>query len=453
MQRAFSTSLLLCGLAGAVHAQTDPGLAKDPVFPPKNTGSTLPVASTTVAGGSFLGGGDDCSVAAVIAGTQVFPFDTTSATTSGFNGGGSCGSTAINQDVFWQWTATAAGTYVITTCGLATWDTKLSAHAGSGCAATCVAYNDDACGLQSKITLINVMAGDTFLIQAGGFGSASGTGMISIDFDPCSIGGGDIFEDNDDCPFAASLGDGSYPGLSVSKTDWDYYEVTVDNGGTLSIDLTFTHALGDVDIFLYAPGACVPFASGNVGTTGSLTSGFSASDNESITWTNSTGSAQTYSVKINIYPPTTTGDCNDYDMDVTGTTGSGGIGTNYCIASANSVSAAGSHLTAAGSTSLAAANLTLSSDNAPSQPSIFYFGPNQLQLAFGNGFRCVGGTVVRMPIVVGAGGAFTYAIDFGAFGGALGTLGTVNFQNWYRDPAGGGAFFNLSDGLEITFTP
>ena len=30
---------------------------------------------------------------------------------------------------------------------------------------------------------------------------------------------------------------------------------------------------------------------------------------------------------------------------------------------------------------------------------------------------------------------------------------TWNFQNWFRDPAAGGAFFNLSDGLEITFTP
>jgi hypothetical protein len=26
-------------------------------------------------------------------------------------------------------------------------------------------------------------------------------------------------------------------------------------------------------------------------------------------------------------------------------------------------------------------------------------------------------------------------------------------QFWYRDPMGGGAFFNLSDALAITFTP
>ena len=30
---------------------------------------------------------------------------------------------------------------------------------------------------------------------------------------------------------------------------------------------------------------------------------------------------------------------------------------------------------------------------------------------------------------------------------------TWNFQFWYRDPAAGGADFNLSDGLEVTFCP
>ena len=30
---------------------------------------------------------------------------------------------------------------------------------------------------------------------------------------------------------------------------------------------------------------------------------------------------------------------------------------------------------------------------------------------------------------------------------------TWNFQFRYRDPAAGGAYFNLSDGLEITFCP
>lgn len=131
----------------------------------------------------------------------------------------------------------------------------------------------------------------------------------------------------------------------------------------------------------------------------------------------------------------------------------GGFGTPYCTAAANSVSGSGSSISASGSNSIAAADLTLEASNAPSQPGIFYFGPDQVNIPFGNGFRCVGGTVTRMPVIFGSGGVFSYTVDFGTFGGVIGGLGTANFQCWYRDPAGGGMFFNLSDGLEITFVP
>ncbi len=30
---------------------------------------------------------------------------------------------------------------------------------------------------------------------------------------------------------------------------------------------------------------------------------------------------------------------------------------------------------------------------------------------------------------------------------------TWNFQFWYRDPNGGGAFYNFTDGLSATFCP
>ncbi|MFT4537999.1 MAG: hypothetical protein ACI841_005045 [Planctomycetota bacterium] len=128
------------------------------------------------------------------------------------------------------------------------------------------------------------------------------------------------------------------------------------------------------------------------------------------------------------------------------------LGTNYCVAGMNSVNAAGSNMSAAGSASIGAQNLTLSADNAPNQPAIFYYGPNQIALGFGNGTRCVGGTVVRLPVVNGSGGSFDYTVDFGLPQVNL-MPGTVNFQCWYRDPAGGGAFFNMSDGYSIIMTP
>jgi hypothetical protein len=53
------------------------------------------------------------------------------------------------------------------------------------------------------------------------------------------------------------------------------------------------------------------------------------------------------------------------------------------------------------------------------------------------------------PPALAAGGSATREVDLTAFAITSGV--TKRFQCWFRDPAGGGAFFNLSDGLEVTF--
>jgi len=88
-------------------------------------------------------------------------------------------------------------------------------------------------------------------------------------------------------------------------------------------------------------------------------------------------------------------------------------------------------------------------------PGIFYLGDAQLQLLFGDGVRCVGGAVNRLPVLfTDPAGAGSHALDLA--GGSASTsvidVGeTWNFQFWFRDPAFGRAGFNLSDGLEVTF--
>jgi hypothetical protein len=109
-----------------------------------------------------------------------------------------------------------------------------------------------------------------------------------------------------------------------------------------------------------------------------------------------------------------------------------------------------------GSLSVSQNDTTLEVFDAPSgEFGIFYYGPNQNQVPFGNGFRCVGGTTYRLPLVtVGGGGTATMPLDITAPpspGGQISSGDTWNFQFWYRDPAAGGANFNLSDGLELTF--
>jgi len=145
-------------------------------------------------------------------------------------------------------------------------------------------------------------------------------------------------------------------------------------------------------------------------------------------------------------------DFDDLQIDSTGLNSS--LGTNYCIATVNSTGNPAA-ISASGSSSVQDQSLTLKATPTPDQPGIFFFGPNQVQLAFGNGFRCVGGTLVRLPVSVSSASELVHVVDFSSAVVAPNIVGgsTWNFQAWFRDPTAGGAAFNLSDGIEVVFTP
>ena len=151
------------------------------------------------------------------------------------------------------------------------------------------------------------------------------------------------------------------------------------------------------------------------------------------------------------------GEVDDLDVCVSGT-----VGTRYCVAAANSVSSEGAALLAGGSANMGANNLVLQAGPiAPGQFALFYHGATQLQLPFGEDFRCVGGGTVRVgPIAVASGTGFAMrAVDLSGPAGVSISPGTTRtFQCWYRDPAAGdingdltASGFNLSDALAITF--
>jgi len=130
---------------------------------------------------------------------------------------------------------------------------------------------------------------------------------------------------------------------------------------------------------------------------------------------------------------------------------------NYCIGAPNSVGP-GSVLLTTGTASIAANDLELVATLCPpGQFGIFFMGSTQLQLPFGNGFRCVGGDLYRFhpPVLTDAFGEARRTIDVTVppAAGRIVSESTWNFQYWYRDPAAGGALFNLSDGVEVTFCP
>jgi hypothetical protein len=128
----------------------------------------------------------------------------------------------------------------------------------------------------------------------------------------------------------------------------------------------------------------------------------------------------------------------------------GTIGTGYCAANANSSGQAAS-LRVIGSSLASDDSVTLEASGLPvGTPGLFFFGPNQVQVPFGDGLRCVGGSVQRLqpPSFAPAGGVVRRDLDLAALGLTAGT--TVNLQYWYRDPAGGPSGFNLSDGVSLT---
>ncbi|HJO27390.1 MAG TPA: hypothetical protein QF730_09115 [Planctomycetota bacterium] len=129
---------------------------------------------------------------------------------------------------------------------------------------------------------------------------------------------------------------------------------------------------------------------------------------------------------------------------------------SFCTTTPNSVGA-GAMMDFSGTLGMAANDLTLQASGCPiNQFGIFFYGANQINMPFGNGVRCVGGQLFRFPPVSTSTGTASYAVDYASPpqpAGQLSAYSTWNFQYWYRDPVAGGAFFNLSDGLAISFCP
>jgi hypothetical protein len=91
----------------------------------------------------------------------------------------------------------------------------------------------------------------------------------------------------------------------------------------------------------------------------------------------------------------------------------------------------------------------------PNQPGWFFFGTQEQDTPFGNGVRCIGGTISRLrKIAIEITGEADVQLDF-----TFPPLDTIvpgvpyYFQLWYRDPMGGGANYSTSDALRVIFAP
>ncbi len=130
------------------------------------------------------------------------------------------------------------------------------------------------------------------------------------------------------------------------------------------------------------------------------------------------------------------------------------IGAPYCEATPNSTGQR-AEITAWCSSSVSDASLKLDAQPVPSQFGVFFHARSQTQVPFGNGYLCVTDDLQRGAVVHASGQFVSYLYDNSDAEHSLDAyVGTTrNFQYRFRDPAAGGAFFNMSNGVSVAILP
>lgn len=430
-----------------------------------STPRLLVLAPALLASAASAQGSDDCATAQVIAGAGVFNFDNSVATTDGipdpaclfFN------NDDVENDVWFEWTAPSSAFYTIDTCGQTAVDTKISVLEND-CSGPVVGCNDDACALQTRTGLL-ATAGTTYMVRVGTFpGAVGGPGTLTITesapvLNPANghsylaVGMNGILW-TDARVMAESMsfqGNQGYLATATDQAENDFIWNNLNAGNGSMAEELWMGGFHDVTAPSYAePGSGWAWVTGEPWTYTNWGTG-EPNDNPApedfLIW-----------LPIGHTPTGAWNDARDDHWNIRGFIvefGGGGLGTNYCAATVNSTGGAAA-IQAVGTDSVASNSLVLRAEPVPNQPGIFFYGPDQIQIPFGNGFRCVGGTVGRLDVEVASGNLISHALDNTNPPNAATVITpgiTFNFQAWYRDPAAGGAAFNLSDATEILFTP
>ena len=133
--------------------------------------------------------------------------------------------------------------------------------------------------------------------------------------------------------------------------------------------------------------------------------------------------------------------------------------STYCTTSPNTAGS-GATIGWTGTPNVSTNLFGLTASGVPAnKPGLFFYGASQVSTPFGEGVRCVGGSLQRLAVQnADASGNVLQLLDVNAppanaGPGQISAGSTYNFQLWYRDPSGGANGFNLSDGLNVTFCP
>lgn len=266
---------------------------------------------------------------------------------------------------------------------------------------------------------------------------------MSSEFDPLGIFTGDQFEPNDACLAPSPIDDGRFD-LTCAMLNQDWYSISVEPGATLSY---LVSPDGSANWTTHLRTDCT-----NSGPS-YLALGqpdFAGSPNTRLTWKNEGTSAVDANFFV-IHPFNSVEFASRYELDLRNTQGE-----VFCDSTTNSTGDA-ARIDAAGSTDVNGNGIfQLSAVNLPANAfGLFFFSENEVvPVPFGNGLRCLGGPFRRLHVTnAGSEGVLQTAISWSNPGTAsvITPGSTWSFQAWYRDAAGGGAQYDLSDGLRVEF--
>ncbi|MFT4540895.1 MAG: hypothetical protein ACI841_004003 [Planctomycetota bacterium] len=305
-------------------------------------------------------------------------------------------------------------------------------------------------GLGQQDFLWTEIQGASSCTDLGGYPNARWAGLNMVTYGKketvCLAMPDSTFEPNNSCVAPSFVSNGTYTGLFTSNTNEDWYAIQVDEFRSLRIRANFSHAFTNLDLDIYEGLGCSTF----VGTV----NGSSISVDEEFTEVFNTTAFSTFYV-IRVYVNDSGGRvCNNYDLTLGCCEGTD-IGNSFCTPTPNSTGFP-AKMFVTGSVAVSDRKLCLQAEPVPANTiGVFHTGLTQASVPFGDGIRCVGWPLLRLGPLAAADGGSTIIChddDIGGPGSQHISPGeTWHFQAMFRDPMGGPAGFNTTDGVSVTF--
>jgi hypothetical protein len=435
-----------------------------------------------LAASALAQGSDTCASAQLIAGTGQFAFDNSLATTDGLpdNLCNFFSQSQIDNDVWFEWVAPASGPYLLSTCGLASFDTKIAVYDGS-CAGPVLACNDDTCGVQSKV-MFNANNNQTYILRIGCYpGTTGGAGLIELSsailMTAVNPANGHTYHllpgSSWSVAETAAISLGGHLATVRSQAEHDFLNTTFHNFQGVDIDLWIGFNDAPVEgTFVWASGDPVTYTNWDVGEPNNAGTGEDYANlrknNPAAFWNDLADDPTGF--HANPHGVVELGSniasfCTADGLDPLMTTacpcantGAAGRGCN------NSASTGGARLDASGNTNPDTIVLAVNGE-LPTALSIFLQGNASTPsgILFGDGVRCVSGQLKRLYVKNAVGGAVSAPgagdLSISARSSALGDTIASGTSRWYqvysRDPsasfcpAPSGNTYNISNGQKI----